>query len=336
MARKRGTSAAVKIVDVAAAANVAPMTVSRVLNAPDRVSPATAARVREAIDKLGYVPNLIAGGLSSRRSRMIAAIVPTIAHPLFAAPVSAFTDAMSQAGYHVLLGLSGYQEDLDMPGLIRAVLGRRPDGLLLVGSHHPPAVAALLREAAVPVVEMFDFTPNPIDMLVGFDHREVGVEVARFFAGRGHKRFAVARGNDARAVERGAGFAATVRELGGTLVGEWIYSAPSGIADGRDAMRRLAPDLAPATAVMCGSDMTALGMLTEARVRGLAVPEQLAICGFGDLEVCRESEPAITSVTVDSAEMGRMAARNLLARIAGESAPARVLMPFRIVPRATT
>ena len=83
----RGGSSQVKITDVAAAAGVAPMTVSRVINTPDRVSPETTARVRAAIEKLGYVPNLIAGGLSSRRSRMVAAIVPTIAHPMFAGMV---------------------------------------------------------------------------------------------------------------------------------------------------------------------------------------------------------------------------------------------------------
>ena len=104
MARRRDPSASIKIIDVAAAAGVAPMTVSRVLNSPGNVSAATAARVREAIESLGYVPNLIAGGLSSRRSRMIAAIVPTIANPMFSDPVQAFTDVMNQAGYHVLLG----------------------------------------------------------------------------------------------------------------------------------------------------------------------------------------------------------------------------------------
>jgi LacI family gluconate utilization system Gnt-I transcriptional repressor len=336
VARKRGGSAAIKIVDVAAAANVAPMTVSRVLNAPEQVSPATAARVREAIERLGYVPNLIAGGLSSRRSRMIAAIVPTIAHPMFSAPVQAFTDAMSQAGYHVLLGLSGYEGELALTGLIRAVLGRRPDGLLLVGSHHPPEVVRLLREAAVPVVEVFDFSPAPIDMLVGFDHREVGAAVARFFVGRGYTRFAVAGGNDARALARREGFVAAAVALGGTIVGTWTYAAPSGVGNGRDALRHLLPDLGAGTAVLCGSDMLALGMLTEARVRGIDVPGRLALCGFGDLELCRESEPAITSVAVDGAEIGRLAARSLLTRFAGETPPAPVLVPFHIVPRASS
>src|SRR5208283_2795475 len=115
--------APVKITDVAAAAGVAPMTVSRVINTPDRVSPETTARVREAIDRLGYVPNLIAGGLSSRKSRMVAAVVPTIAHPMFASVVQSFSDAMRRAGYQVMLSICGY-DDSDDEALFRALLGR--------------------------------------------------------------------------------------------------------------------------------------------------------------------------------------------------------------------
>src|SRR5580692_7897434 len=103
------------------------MTVSRVLNTPERVSATTAARVREAIDRLGYVPNLLAGGLSSRRSRMVAAIVPNIAGPTFSDPVQAFTDVLGEAGYHVMLGLTGYAPGAE-EALVRAVLTRQPDG----------------------------------------------------------------------------------------------------------------------------------------------------------------------------------------------------------------
>ncbi len=140
-ARCPSRSAPVKITDVAAAAGVAPMTVSRVINTPDRVSPETTARVREAIDRLGYVPNLIAGGLSSRKSRMVAAIVPTIAHPMFAGLVQAFSASMRQAGYQVMLSISGY-EDTDDEALFRALLGRRPDALLITGSGYSPGGAA--------------------------------------------------------------------------------------------------------------------------------------------------------------------------------------------------
>src|SRR5579875_4096364 len=159
--RTRPTS--VKITDVAVRAGVAPMTVSRVLNSPDRVAAATALRVRAAIAELGYVPNLMAGGLSSRRSRLIAAVVPTITTPIFAACIGSFTDALERAGYHVVLGLSGYGAERE-DELVAAILGRQPDGLLLTGAERSDATLARIRQARVPVVEIWDETPDPTDM----------------------------------------------------------------------------------------------------------------------------------------------------------------------------
>ena len=331
----RGPFPSVKITDVAALAGVAPMTVSRVLNTPDRVSELTAAKVRIAIEQLGYVPNLIAGGLSSRRSRMIAAIVPTIARPMFNEPIQTFTALLGEAGYHVMLGLSGYT-----PGgedtLIRAVLARRPDGLLLTGAHRSPAIAALLADAHVPVVEIWDTSDTPTDVLVGFDHAELGAAVADFFVAGGHTHFAILSARDPRASARRAGFVSRVRHHGLTLVAERTLNAPSSIEDGREGFREIAPLLTQRTALFGSSDLVAFGVVTEARKLGIAVPEQLAVCGFGDFEISRSSYPAFTTVRVDGAEIGRIAAAQLLARINGAATPGRVLLPFEILPRGST
>ncbi len=334
MSSRSINSATVKITDVAAAAGVAPMTVSRVINTPERVSADTAQRVREAIERLGYVPNLIAGGLSSRRSRMIAAIVPTVASPMFSAPVQTFTDVLGEAGYHVMLGLSGYGQDGE-DALIRAVLTRRPDGMLLTGASHSEAVRRLLRDAGVPVVEIWDTSDTPTDMLVGFDHAELGGAVADYFHAQGHTDFAVLAASDPRAAARREGFVRRVRQHGGHLVAERTLPAPSGIMDGRLALRDIAGDLGPRTALFGSSDNVAFGVITEAMVRGLAVPDRLAVCGFGDFEISRSSEPPFTTVSVDGAEMGRVAAANLLARMRGATVPHRVLVPFRIICRAS-
>jgi LacI family gluconate utilization system Gnt-I transcriptional repressor len=336
LGRRSDQFATVKITDVAAAAGVAPMTVSRVLNTPERVSADTAERVRAAIERLGYVPNLIAGGLSSRRSRMIAAIVPTIASPMFSAPVQAFTDAMNQAGYHVLLGLSGYGDAIAKRDLIRAVLTRRPDGLMLTGASHSPEVTRLLKDARVPVVEIWDAADTATDILVGFDHTEVGTAVAAYFAERGYRNFAVASASDSRGILRHNGFVAGVARAGGTIAAERTLHAPSGIQEGREALRSMLPALASPTALFCGSDLVAFGAVTEARVQGIAIPERLAVCGFGDLELSGASEPPITTVGVDGAAMGRLAAERLLARLAGQEAPSRTLVPFHIIQRATS
>ncbi|MEO9189343.1 MAG: LacI family DNA-binding transcriptional regulator [Acetobacteraceae bacterium] len=336
MGSGRGATGGVRIADVAAAAGVAPMTVSRVINTPERVTAETAARVRAAIARLGYVPNLVAGGLSSRRSRIIAAIVPTIAHPMFTALVDSFTETLRDAGYQVMLSLSGYAAGRE-DELVRALLGRRPDGILLTGAEHGPATRQMLAEAAIPVVEIFD-TGAPIDMLVGFDHAAIGAAVATYFLEKTHKRFAVFAAGDTRALARRRGFAERVARAGGVLIGDPIVGAPSTIAAGRDALRALLPSLKERTALFCSSDLLAFGAIVEAGVHGVDVPGRLAVCGFGDFELGAASEPAFTTVTVEAGRIGRDAAEMLLARLRGASpAVADVVhVPFRIVERAST
>ena len=333
--RRTGSPTAIKITDVADAAGVAPMTVSRVINTPDRVSAPTRIKVQAAIDKLGYVPNLIAGGLSSRRSRMVAAIVPTIASPMFAGPVQSFTDTLGAAGYRVMLALSGYDPAIDAE-LIRAVLARRPDALLLTGAQRSPAATRLLREAQVPVVEIWDAAETPTDMLVGFDHAELGAAVADYFINRGHSEFAVLAASDPRGMARADGFARRVRALGFPVHVGAPLPAPSGIADGRAGLRALAPQMRGRIALLCSSDLVAFGALTEAPLLGLAVPDQLAVCGFGNFEISQACEPPFTTVAVDGVAMGRIAAESLLRRLAGEPTETRVLVPFEILTRGST
>ena len=324
----------VKITDVAARAGVAPMTVSRVLNSPERVAAPTALRVRAAIAELGYVPNLVAGGLSSRRSRIIAAIVPTITTPIFAACIGSFTDTLERAGYHVVLGLSGYDAERE-DELVGTILGRQPDGLLLTGTVHAPATLARIGNAGVPLVEIWDETADPTDMLVGFDHAKVGEAVADFFAAGGHRDFAVIAADDIRARARRDGFVAAIISQGGRLLAERILPAPGAILGGRAALRTLLPELGSRTALFCSSDLVAAGALLEARAQGIAVPERLAVCGFGDFELGQAFEPAITTVSVDSGGIGRLAAEALLRRLRGEDAPARIIVPFRIERRGS-
>jgi len=339
----RTTRPPVKLIDVAAAASVAPMTVSRVLNTPERVAAATAQRVREAIDRLGYVPNLIAGGLSSRRTRMVAAIVPTMAHPMFVALVQNFTDALRARGYEVMLSLSGYG-DVDEATLVRAVLARRPDALLLTGTSHDAPTRQMLADAAIPVVEIFEVTRRPIDMLVGVDHAAVGAAVAAYFRARGHSHFAVFAAADPRAQTRGSAFAAAARRAGGTVLAEAIAPAPSTIAAGRAALRDLLPRLTPPAeapvALFCSSDLLAFGALVEARVHAIAVPQRLAVCGFGDFELGAAADPPFTTVSVESAQVGQQAATFLLERLAATpEAPVtarRVIAPYRIIERGSS
>lgn len=155
--------------DVARLAGVSPITASRALNTPDQVAPDKLARVREAVARTGYVPNRLAGGLASARSRLVAAVVPTIAGPVFMEMVQSLTSALADAGYQLMLGQSGYTESRE-DALLEAIIGRRPDGIVLTGIMHSPEGRRRLLASGIPVVETWDLTPTPIDMLVGFSH----------------------------------------------------------------------------------------------------------------------------------------------------------------------
>ena len=314
--RTRGAQKPPRITDVARSAGVSPITVSRVFNQPQTVAPETLERVREAVQKLGYVPNRLAGGLSSSRSRLIAAIVPTIVHSLFSQTIQSFSETMSEAGYQVLLALSGY-DDLNEEQLLDAVMSRRPEGVLLTGVAHTETLRQRLSVLDLPIVETWDITDAPIDMLIGFSHYQVGQAVAQRFLRRGITRPALVSANDVRALARRSGFCDTLAAAGIPEIAEVIVEPPSSVALGKQAYRRLHEQDPTIDAIFCGSDLVALGVLREAKACGIAVPETLAICGFGDLEFAAETEPKLSTVHVDGRKIGAMAARALLDRLQG-------------------
>jgi LacI family gluconate utilization system Gnt-I transcriptional repressor len=342
-ASKKGSPAAparpatsVTLADVAKLAGVSSMTVSRALNRPELVTPETLEHVRQVIARTGYVPNLLAGGLASRRSRLVAAIVPSITNAIFVETVQALTDRLWEAGYQVLLGLSGYppvRED----ALLAAVLSRRPDAICLTGINHSTEARQRLLAARIPVVETWDMTPTPIDMLVGFSHERVGEEVARHLHAKGYRRFGLLSADDERALARQRGFLGEAQRLGVGEVAMFSIPAPSTLALGRAGMARLMQRPVPPDAVFCGSDLIAHGALEETRARGLAVPGDVALIGFGGLEFTRHTFPALSSVDIDRTAIGREAAGILLARIDGKPNPRRIVdVGFRIVDRGTT
>ncbi|KGM35547.1 LacI family DNA-binding transcriptional regulator, partial [Inquilinus limosus] len=171
-----------RIEDVAALAGTSPMTVSRALRGEGRVSPETLARINAAVEALGYVPNLSASSLASRRSGILAVLVPTIGNSVFSETVRGVADAAEAAGLHLLIGDYAYSDD-KRHQLVRALVGRRPDALVLVGAVQDEAARTLLRQHGVPVVETWELSDDPVDMAVGFSNFAAGVEVARHLAG---------------------------------------------------------------------------------------------------------------------------------------------------------
>lgn len=318
--------------DVAGRAGVSIITASRALRNPSVLSGATLERVQKAVAETGYIPNLLAGGLKSRRSFTIAALVPSISVPQYLPTVETLTIELDRAGYQVILGQMGYDRSRES-ALLDAMIGRRVDGIMVTGLLDAPPVRERLRRAGMPVVETWDLTSRPFDMVVGFSHVKVGGAVAAYFRDNGWERVAIATSDDKRAARRRDGFVATF----GRDVPTAVTPAPGTVALGRCALRTLFEREPRVEAIFCSSDALAAGVLTEARARGLRVPEDLAVCGFGGAEFSPHLEPALTTVHIDAAGMGRRAAELILQRCSGEAVSERVIdLGFRIIVRAST
>jgi len=326
------------LIDVARVAGVSPITVSRTLGRPERVTEATRRRVLEAVRATGYVPNLAAGALASSRSRLVAILLPTIANSIFADTVQALTDRLAGAGYQTLLGLTGYDSQQE-EALLEALLGRRPDGIVLTGTQHTQASRERLARVGIPVVEAWDLCERPLDMLVGFSHEAVGRAVADYLCAKGYRRVSVVGIDDPRGLRRYRSLLQALAERGIGEVAAEILPAPATLAVGREGLGRLLQRGAAGEVVVCSSDTVAQGVLAEAASRQLAVPGQLAVMGFGDLSCAAHTHPPLSSVRVDGERIGLSIAEALLARFAEPAKarePLRLDVGFELIERAST
>lgn len=319
--------------DIAAAASVSLVTVSRAINAPDLLAPATLATVRATIERLHYIPDLTAGSLASNRSRIVGAIVPTIANSIFSDTVEGLAQTLAAAGYQLLLGQTGYR-NTEERALVGAFVGRRVDGLVLTGVTHARGVRALAKRAGIPIVETWDMTRRPIDMLVGFSNEAAGRAAALYLAAKGYVRLVFVGGSDERSSARLRGFRSAMSGVAGTHLCVIEVASPSSVLDGSRALAALLRERARPRAVFCTNDMLAAGVLFECQRRGIPVPTEIAVMGFADLPIAAGTHPPLTTVQVRSASIGRRAGELLVARLAGDPAGQRIVdVGFAVVER---
>lgn len=326
------------LIDVARVAGVSPITVSRAINQPELVRPNTLAKVQAAIAETGYARSLPAGGLGMSRSRLVSLVMPNVANPIFADMVQAASDTLTAAGYQVLLGLSGYEswrEEL----LVETILSRRPDGVILTGTLHTDSTRSRLQKSGIPVVETWDMTSSPIDMVIGFSHEEVGRAVADHLLSRGYKRIAILSMDDGRAARRRQGLQVALARQGISVVATEVMPGAATLPLGREGTARLLAAHPDIDVIFASSDTLAHGALIEAASRGLHVPQQLAVMGFGDQNFAAHVHPALSTVRVDGSRIGTLAAQAILQRLdpQADTGIERITdTGFELVQRAST
>lgn len=335
---RRRASGRVTLADVAQLAGVSPITVSRALRGERAVDPALVARVQEAAQRLGYVPDPVARALASQRSSHVAVLIPMLSNALFVDLLEAVQRTLRPAGYQTLIGVTHYDR-LQEEQLLREQLLHRPAGLIVTGFDHGAGTRELIARSAVPCVHVMELSePGQVADCVGFSQDEAAATMTRHLLDAGRRRIAFAAAQlDTRTLQRLQGWRRAMREAdlhSPTL--EWLNPAPSSMALGGAMFEQIIGQRPAVDAVFFCNDDLAQGALLAAQRLRVQVPQRVAVVGFNDLTGSDQMQPSLTTVRTPRADIGAAAARMLLARMRGETvAQCRLDLGFEIVLRSS-
>lgn len=310
----------ITLVDVAVKAGVSAITVSRVINKPDKVSEPLRRQVQAAIDSLGYIPNQFASSLASAKSNVIGVAIPSLSNTVFNEVLRGIYDVAGKAGYKVLL-VDTHYSPLEEEKMVRTLLSQAPEALIITGGDQTRTCRTMLEKARIPIVQIMELLDQPIDMNIGFSHWQAGYDVADALLSTGYTKIGfIGARMDPRVQQRMQGYQAAMERAGKPWQGLIMTTPePSSINLGGELLKSLLSETKGALeAVFCCNDDLALGALFESQRMNIHVPNELAICGFNDIEASQYVNPPLTSVHTPRYEMGVKAAEMVVRVLRGE------------------
>ncbi len=306
--------------DVAEAARVSEMTVSRVLRNRGDVSQATRARVMESARSLGYVPNKIAGALASNRVNLVGVVIPSLSNMVFPQVLAGISDVLDNTDLQPVFGATHYQPEREEK-VIYEMLSWRPSGMIVAGIEHSDASRAMLANSGIPVVEIMDADGDPIDAMVGVSHRASGARMAREILARGYRRIGfmgTKMPEDHRARKRLEGFEGVLAEAGVDLVDRIYYAGGSALGKGREMTQEMLSRHGDLDFLYYSNDMIAAGGLLYCLEKGLNIPDDIGLAGFNAVEILDGLPMQLATMDTRRHQIGEAAARIIAARVAGE------------------
>jgi LacI family transcriptional regulator len=315
--------ATINLKQVAALAGVSAATVSRAISAPERVNALTRRRIEDALAALDYVPNGTARALRTRRTRSIGALVPAFNNELYSVGIESLQEVLEAAGYTLLLTCHRYDSALELRST-RTLLERGIDGLVMVGMQHDPELFSLIRRRQLPYVLTWAWNETLQHPTVGYSNAKAAAKLVEHLLELGHRELAVISGplqRSDRVRDRVAGIQRKLSVRALAVRDSHLIECDYTIASAKQAMHRVLALEPRPTAVMCGNDLLAVAAVTVCHEAGIAVPEEMSIVGFGDMDVARLHVPRLTTIRSPIAEIGAAAGRQLLARLAGSDPP---------------
>ena len=315
--RRRLGGSGAKMRDVAERAGVSPMTVSRALNTPDKVSAEMRERVMRAVKEIGYLPNHLASSLSSNRSTTIGLIVPSIDNSIYTQTVKGLSDVIRRSGFQLMISECGY-DPAEEEALIASLLTHRVSGLVLHNTEHTGQAASMLRRSGVPVVENGNLPRRPLDMAVSYSNHAAAHAMTMHLGRLGYRKIAFVSlhsSNNDRSRDRIAGYLKALEDLGQEADPRLMIETSRGLAAGAEAVARIVQSVPDADALFCAGDVLAAGAVFECQKRNWAVPGRIAIASFDDVDLLRHVAPSVTTLRLPRYEIGERTAQMLLSRI---------------------
>jgi len=327
----------VSIKDIARVAKVSHSTVSRALHNSPLVNRETAERIRRIAEEMGYRPSAVARSLVTRKSKTIGVVVTTIADPFIAEVVSGIEEVANDHGYSVFLANSNADPDREIK-VVHSFHERRVDGILVTASRVGALYMDHLSEMKVPIVLINNQHPGEFVHSVMIDNVTASRAATEHLIQLGHRRIAYIGDQFGYQsdTERFAGYRQALERAGLTFQPELVVHGDGKPEGGMRAMERLLALAPPPTAVFCYNDMTALGALRVARMKGFRVPEDISLVGFDDLFIASYTEPPLTTIRQPKRQMGRQAMALLLQLLKGGDSQQTIWVQGELIVRAST
>ncbi len=332
--RSRVPQSPTTITEVAREARVGESTVSRVVRGRGSVSESTRQRVLSAVERLGYVPNRIAGTLASSGSKLVGIIVPSVTNSVFPDVLQGANMVLERAQFQSVIGVTEY-DPVREERLIESLLSWRPSAIIVAGLEHTARARTMLKKSGVRVAELLDIDGDGVDIVVGFSNHLAGRASAEHLLTRGYRRIGYVGHNlqtDLRAAKRYRSFCEVLNENGMTIVDEEITQSASSLASGRQGLARLLERKQNIDAVYFSNDDMAIGGYFHCLAEGISIPNQLALFGYNGIDVSKTIPQPLSTINTPRTLIGETGARLILS---GASAK-KVDLGFEVVAGATT
>jgi LacI family gluconate utilization system Gnt-I transcriptional repressor len=333
---RRGTEP-VTLSEIAALANVSAITVSRVIRNKGPISEKTRKRVNDAIARFGYVPNRLAGSLASAASDLIGVVIPSLSNIVFADVLRGINQTASRHGFRTLVTVTDYRQD-EEERLVTSLLSWRPVALIVTGLDHMPATRRKLKNTNVAVVEIMDTDGAPVNVSVGFSHREAGTRSAGYLLEQGYRRIGYVGHDltrDLRARKRYKAFLQTLEQAGISIQAEILTNEGSNVSGGRAATAQILKQRPNIEAIYYSNDDMAIGGYFHCISANIRPREDLALMGFNGLDIGQALPQPLTTILTHRTLVGEMAARLAIDSISGQPVTQKNDVGFSIITGST-